>query len=76
MSKGKGRGKVRVYIHDLWWVDKLKVLVPYPKGVRKSKKLRRVFADGVAAGVVASLNSLEVSARSHVVGDEEQQEDS
>ena len=70
MSKGKG--KVRVFMHDLWWVDKLKVLVPYPrKGM--TKRERRLFADGVAAGVVASLNALEVEARAKVIGDDGKQ---
>jgi hypothetical protein len=70
MAKRKPR--VRVFMHDLWWMPKdkpMKVVVQYPKAIRygkKHKKARRLYADGVAAGVVVALQGLEVPARAFV----------
>ena len=50
---------VKVFIHDLWWTDLLKVRVRVPKKYRYFKSLRTAYTDGVADGVAASLNALE-----------------
>jgi hypothetical protein len=66
-------------MHDLWWMPEgkaLKVLVKYPRAIRsgkKHKKDRKLFADGVAAGVVAGLSGLEVEARARVTQEDGKQ---
>ena len=61
MSKRKYKKHMRNRIRGLWWTDLLVLKVKYPKRWRYSRSHRQAFSDGVAQGVRAMLNNLEVA---------------
>lgn len=61
MAKKRYKKHMRNRIHGLWWTNLLTLKVKYPKRWRYSRSHRQAFSDGVAAGVTAMLNNMEVA---------------